>query len=140
MKKRDDLDMANLQNLRPWPKGVSGNPAGRPRQTKLTAALRELLGKVDPEDKAGRTYAEVIADKMIRRAARGDVRAAREIRVMTEGRAPCGDLKRRIPGLRSALGDRLFAPVVDHACLSPELGPSRSDNTNFIVGIITVPK
>ncbi len=80
--------MANLQNLKPWPKGVSGNPAGRPRQTKLTAALREQLGKVDPEDRAGRTYAEVIADKMIRRAARGDVRAAREIRVMTEGRAP----------------------------------------------------
>ena len=49
---------------------------------------------MDPEDKAGRTYAEVIAYAMVRKAARGDVRAAREIRVATEGRAP-----RRAPGL-----------------------------------------
>ena len=83
--------MANLQNLRPWPKGVSGNPAGRPRNTKLTTALREMLGSVNPEDKAGRTYAEVIADAMIRRAMRGDIRAARGIRFATEGRhAPPG--------------------------------------------------
>lgn len=26
--------MANEQNLKPWPKGVSGNPAGRPPGTK----------------------------------------------------------------------------------------------------------
>jgi hypothetical protein len=80
--------MANPQNLKPWPKGTSGNPAGRPRNTKLTAAFREMLGTVDPSDKDGRTYAEVIADAMIQKAARGDVRAAKEITLRTEGRPP----------------------------------------------------
>jgi len=79
--------MANSQNLRPWPKGTSGNPAGRPRNTKLTAALRELLGKPDPHDKAGRTYAEVIAEAMVLKACQGNVGAAKEITNRTEGRS-----------------------------------------------------
>jgi hypothetical protein len=104
--------MANLQNLKPWPKSVSGNPAGRPRNTKLTPALRELLGCVDPEDKAGRTYAEVIADAMIRRATRGDVRATREITVVTEGRA-----RRRVP-IETVTGawDRVAESLVCPGC------------------------
>ena len=104
--------VANLQNLKSWPKGVSGNPAGRPRNTKLTTALRELLGCVDPEDKAGRTYAEVIADTIIRRAVRGDVRAAREIRVVTEGRAP-----RRVPNeTDTGAWDRVVKSLVCPGC------------------------
>lgn len=79
--------MANSQNLKPWPKGTSGNPAGRPRNIKLTTAFRELLGKPHPQDKAGRTYAEVISEAIIRKAAGGDVRAAKEIRIATQGRA-----------------------------------------------------
>lgn len=84
--------MPNLQNLKPWPKGKSGNPAGRPRNTELTTAFRELLGKPYPQDQSGRTYAEVIAHAMVLKACRGDVRAAKEIRIRTEGRAP-----RRVP-------------------------------------------
>jgi len=78
--------MANPQNLKPWPKGTSGNPAGRPRRDKLTAALLDLLGTPYPHDRAGRTYAEVIAAVLVRKAARGDVRAAKEIALRTEGR------------------------------------------------------
>jgi len=79
-------DMANPQNLKPWPKGTSGNPAGRPRRDKLTAALLDQLGMLCPDDKAGRTYAEVIAAALARKAIRGDVRAAKEIALRTEGR------------------------------------------------------
>lgn len=79
--------MANSQNLKPWPKGTSGNPAGRPRNTKIIPALRELLDKPDPHDKAGRTYAEVIAEAMVFEACRGNVGAAKEIANRTEGRS-----------------------------------------------------
>lgn len=78
--------MANPQNLKPWPKGASGNPAGRPRRDKLTAAVLELLPKPYPQDKDGRTYAEVIAAAMVRQACRGNVAAAKEITLRTEGR------------------------------------------------------
>jgi len=80
--------MANSQNLKPWPKGTSGNPAGRPRNTKLTTAMRELLDKPFPHDEAGRTYAEVIAERMVLEACRGNVRAAKEVALRTEGRPP----------------------------------------------------
>jgi hypothetical protein len=80
--------MANPQNLKPWPKGTSGNPAGRPRRDKITTALLEEVAKVSPHDRAGRTNAELIAEAMVRRATRGDVQAAKEIARRTEGRAP----------------------------------------------------
>ena len=37
-----------LQNLKPWPKGVSGNPAGRPRRD-LSAELARAVFEQNPE-------------------------------------------------------------------------------------------
>ena len=47
-------------NLKPWPKGVSGNPGGRPRKKHITEELERLLAEEAPKGK-GQTWATVIA-------------------------------------------------------------------------------
>jgi hypothetical protein len=37
-----------LQNLKPFPKGISGNPAGKPRKVLLSDALRRHLALAAP--------------------------------------------------------------------------------------------
>jgi hypothetical protein len=80
--------MANEQNLKPWPKGVSGNPKGRPPKVRLTAAYLESLLQVNPDDKKGRTYLQCKIDRDLLRATQGDTRTAKEIRLLVEGRIP----------------------------------------------------
>jgi hypothetical protein len=50
----------------PFKKGVSGNPTGKPQRmfTLVTMALREKLASIDPKTK--QTYAERIADIVIK--------------------------------------------------------------------------
>jgi hypothetical protein len=79
--------MGRLQNLKPWPKGVSGNLGGRPKKTPLADACRELLDKPVPRDRTGRTYAEAIAEKLAKKALAGNIPAAREIADRAEGKA-----------------------------------------------------
>jgi hypothetical protein len=74
-------------NLKPFPKGVSGNPAGRPKSITLSEAYRHQLAQPVPKDPQGRTYAEVIAALMCQRAMQGDVAAAKEIADRVEGKA-----------------------------------------------------
>lgn len=69
-----------------FPKGVSGNPSGRPKLTRLTEALREQLAETNP-DAPEETIAEQIAKTLIRSAIAGDVQAIREIADRTEGKA-----------------------------------------------------
>ena len=73
--------MRNVQNLKPWPPGQSGNPAGRPRGSRnLSNRIKDYL-----EGKKRITYnskrwsgepAELIIEVMTRKAIDGDVRAA----------------------------------------------------------------
>lgn len=79
------MGKGKLQNLKLWPNSISGIPTGEPRDRELTAAYRELLGKPFPGDKAGRTYAQIIAEVMVREACLGNVQAAKEIALRTEG-------------------------------------------------------
>jgi hypothetical protein len=68
-----------------FPKGVSGNVRGRPKITRLTEALREQLAETLP-NAPEHTVAEVIAQKLIKEAFKGNVQAIREIGDRTEGK------------------------------------------------------
>lgn len=56
--------------------GQTGNPAGRPKKLKLPP-LDEVLGNVlNQADANGKTKAEMVLDKLMELALKGDVRAA----------------------------------------------------------------
>jgi len=67
--------MPKPENVIPhkWKKGVSGNPAGRPKKL---PELRQLLANVLGDEKDGKTAAEAILMALRAKAAKGDVRAA----------------------------------------------------------------
>src|ERR1700722_2762730 len=74
-----------------WKKGQpSPNPGGRPKSRLLSDALRTRLAEAKPEDPAGRTYAEVVAENLVEIACSegpGAVHAASEIADRLEGRS-----------------------------------------------------
>jgi hypothetical protein len=59
----------SMKNLKPWPKGVSGNPKGRPRRKTLSEWLQELSVEI-PRGSEMCTE-EAIARALIARAKRG---------------------------------------------------------------------
>ena len=69
-----------------WKPGQSGNPAGRPKSITLSEALRIELAKVLPNDTHERTFAELIAQQLVKAAATGNILAAKEIADRTEGK------------------------------------------------------
>jgi hypothetical protein len=69
-----------------WKPGQSGN-LGRPKALTLSEAYRRELSKPDPNDPQGRTYAETLAERMIAKAASGDVAAIKEVADRVEGKA-----------------------------------------------------
>ena len=77
----------SLRNLRPpWRKGESGNPSGRPKRP-LTDAYNAQLARVKEGDRQNRTYAQLIAEAMMKQALKGNVMATREITDRIEGKA-----------------------------------------------------
>jgi hypothetical protein len=73
------------ENLKPWPKGVSGNPGGRPKSKPLTEELERLLEQKPPKGK-GETWAALIAQALVVKASKGDVRAISELANRLEGK------------------------------------------------------
>lgn len=53
-----------VENLKPFPKGVSGNPGGRPKTKPVTEELERLLQQEAPEKK-GQTWAAAIAEALV---------------------------------------------------------------------------
>ena len=86
--------MANEQNLTPFPKGVSGNPSGKPKgvehsKTRLLRLLQlvtKVRNPVTGEDEEF-TIAEQLDMKIIAKAMKSDIRAYQEILDRLEGRA-----------------------------------------------------
>jgi hypothetical protein len=66
--------------------GKSGNPNGRPRSQLFSEACRRILREACPDDPDGRSYADVIAEKLCHLAMAGDIRAARELADRAEGK------------------------------------------------------
>jgi len=85
--------MANEQNLRPFPKGVSGNPAGKPKGTEHSKTrLKRLLDLVQKKKNpiTGQeeefTVLELMDMQMIANSLRGDQRAYQEVIDRLEGK------------------------------------------------------
>ena len=62
----------NTKNLKPFKKGQTGNPKGRPKLPDLKEAIAKVLG----EEKDGNSALEAILKAQRLKAAKGDTRAA----------------------------------------------------------------
>jgi len=67
--------MANNQNLKPFPKGVSGNPKGAPK-TKL---LKDVLTAELQTESGGIDKLTAIINKLTTMAVKGDMNAIKEV-------------------------------------------------------------
>ena len=78
-----------VQNLRPWPKGVSGNPAGRPKNDISVEIARAVF----------ENNAEAIYRGLARRLAKGDARVFKVLAERAYGKVPpyvCEDREPRV--------------------------------------------
>lgn len=109
------------QRGRPWPKGVSGNPAGRPKGSGLAGELRKAIA-VEAGD---------ILAALIERAKAGDVQAARALLdrilpslkpesapVHVPGLADAGSLAERAESVLQAVGAGDVPPDVAAALVA----------------------
>ncbi|HQQ75748.1 MAG TPA: DUF5681 domain-containing protein [Thermoanaerobaculia bacterium] len=75
---------------RPFPKGASPNPGGKPKQKPITEAYRRLVESsaeaLEKLDKKNLTGADVVALAIFRQAAKGNALAAREMTDRLEGK------------------------------------------------------
>jgi len=70
-----------------WTPGVSGNPKGRARTSKLSAAIRAKLDSILPGDPNERTIAMALADQVADMALSGDLEAIKYMNDRAEGKA-----------------------------------------------------
>jgi len=63
------------EGAKPFKKGRSGNPKGRPKLPDLKEAIAKVLNK----EKNGKTALDEILDALWEKAKKGDVRAAQEL-------------------------------------------------------------
>ena len=83
------------ENLRPWPKGVSGNPGGRPKGIFGEAVLRQLRKRGESGESKLIALIDAQIDKAIRKR---DTRAAEFLRDSVDGRPTANDDSHQIRG------------------------------------------
>jgi hypothetical protein len=83
------------ENLKPWPKGVSGHSGGRPRKQQISEEYALRAGMELPESlrlglklPKGATYAAALVLGQFRAGIKGNTPAAKEIADRVEGRVP----------------------------------------------------
>jgi uncharacterized protein DUF5681 len=69
-----------------FPKGVSGNPGGKPKTQKVNESARKRLAADADNPPKVETGADEIVEMLYQKAKRGDVGAARELADRAEGR------------------------------------------------------
>jgi len=77
--KQRKMNPSSLANLKPWKKGVSGNPAGRPPMNKKFIQALKVYGqsrwvnKLIPQEDNGKTYNQLVIEKIWNKAKVGDL-------------------------------------------------------------------
>lgn len=80
--KQRRINDRSLANLRPFPKGVSGNPSGRPQGPTLLTEIRDLLNGRGGKDR------KAAAKAFIAQLKRGSIAHAKEVIEREEGKTP----------------------------------------------------
>jgi len=79
--------LSRTRGLKPFVKGQSGNPKGRPPKHEcLTSLLKEELEKISSTDKEGRTWKELIVLATLKLAMQGNATALREVWDRVDGK------------------------------------------------------
>lgn len=99
-----------------WPKGVSGNPGGRPKKAPFTDVGRELAEATDP--KTGKTFARLAVEALFEKVLAGDIQAFQELVNRIEGKATVriehsgpegGNINLALPDVQRRLAELLAA-------------------------------
>ncbi|OGQ04166.1 MAG: hypothetical protein A2W61_07950 [Deltaproteobacteria bacterium RIFCSPLOWO2_01_44_7] len=90
-----------------WKQGQSGNPNGRPPKHEcFTSLLKEEITKIDPQDKEGRTWLEIIVRATLELAIKGNATALKEVWQRVDGRPPQAiDLNTNVRTIEDELAD-----------------------------------
>ncbi len=75
-----------VENLKPWPKGVSGNKQGRPKTKIIRDYVRKIIEEKDP--KTQKAIAEQCAEALIKFAKRGSLGHLQAVLNLTESDSP----------------------------------------------------
>lgn len=103
MKKR-----GTIANLKPFEKGRSGNPKGRPKLPDLKAAIAKVLA----DEKDGVNALDAVLMALRQKAVRGDIRAAEVLMDRGYGKArQTADINVAATNLEELTDDQLLAIV-----------------------------
>jgi hypothetical protein len=103
---------------RPFQKGKSGNPKGRPRNvSSLTVLLREKIAQICEFDKQQRTWQEMIVLATLKLAMEGNSSALREVWERLGGKVPIPE--QEVSDSMRIVVDYVDSPIKNPAALYP---------------------